>query len=314
MLRSKAKQGLPQLSNYHSLLWRVIVFLGLFVLLSGLIGPRIISGNLLARGYFEWYGPLGKMLLFAMLAVGILIYKRRAALPACVQPWRLTNLMWLGNMVGFFALACVGVARLHAGVHGAWVGLTHLGIIASVVFAAVGCVGLATLRRMGQQFWREICSATGAALGFYVLLEAVYASWRLLAGVVLHGVRPLLQLSGIHALVLPPNILLLDKFGVRVAQTCSGVESMALFTALYIFVGLLDYRRLRMRRFLLAFTPALLGLFVCNILRVYALIAAGYYINPHIAFSLFHTYAGMIFFIIYAAIFWKIAYARLVRT
>jgi exosortase/archaeosortase family protein len=59
---------------------------------------------------------------------------------------------------------------------------------------------------------------------------------------------------------------------------------------------------------LLAFVPALLLLFGLNILRVYVLVMAGYYINPQIAFSLFHTYAGMVFFIIYSGIFWAVSY------
>jgi len=56
-----------------------------------------------------------------------------------------------------------------------------------------------------------------------------------------------------------------------------------------------------------------LGLFVLNIVRVYGLIMAGYYINPEIAFSLFHTYAGMVFFILYSAVFWAVAYRYLIN-
>jgi exosortase/archaeosortase family protein len=54
-------------------------------------------------------------------------------------------------------------------------------------------------------------------------------------------------------------------------------------------------------------------LFGFNILRVFVLILGGYFINPHIAFSLFHTYAGMIFFIIYSALFWGVCYKYMLR-
>jgi exosortase/archaeosortase family protein len=108
-----------------------------------------------------------------------------------------------------------------------------------------------------------------------------------------------------------PNILLTDKFGITVAESCSGIESIALFSGLYIIVGLLDRERLNIRRYIWVFPAALAMLFALNIVRVFALIAAGYYINAEFAFSLFHTYAGLIFFILYSVIFWAAFYRYL---
>jgi exosortase/archaeosortase family protein len=76
---------------------------------------------------------------------------------------------------------------------------------------------------------------------------------------------------------------------------------------------MMDWKRLHVRRYFVVFPLALLGLFACNILRVFGLVMAGYYINPRIAFSLFHTYAGMLFFILYSAIFWALAYRHLLK-
>ena len=104
-----------------------------------------------------------------------------------------------------------------------------------------------------------------------------------------------------------------DKFGITVAEFCSGIESIALFTALYAIVGLLDRHRLNIKRYLWIFPIALVLLFGLNIVRVYSLIMAGYYIDPEIAFSLFHTYAGMVFFILYSVVFWLVAYKYLLK-
>jgi exosortase/archaeosortase family protein len=116
-------------------------------------------------------------------------------------------------------------------------------------------------------------------------------------------------LIGVNSNVISSMTLQFDKFSIRISEYCSGIESIALFAGLYILIGLIDWSRLNRRKFLIAFLPGLVILFGFNILRVFALILAGYYINPQIAFSLFHTYAGMVFFIIYSAIFWKVSYS-----
>jgi exosortase/archaeosortase family protein len=146
------------------------------------------------------------------------------------------------------------------------------------------------------------------ACGFYLFLALVYGLWHVLAGVVLHSVRALLSAVGIHAVVLAPRTLLLNKFGIEIAQYCSGIESIALFAGLYTLIALTDFRRFNRKRLLLSLPIGLLLLFGVNILRVFILILCGYYINPHIAFSLFHTYAGMLLFVVYSAIFWKLSY------
>jgi exosortase/archaeosortase family protein len=146
------------------------------------------------------------------------------------------------------------------------------------------------------------------AILFYGLLAIVYSLWEVLASIVLHSVKWLLGLSGLHSIIIQPRILLLDKFGINIAQYCSGIESIALFSGLYILTGVLDWNKFNHRRFLYTFPVALFILFGLNIIRVYVLILAGYYINPQIAFSLFHTYAGMLFFIAYSLVFWAVSY------
>ena len=127
----------------------------------------------------------------------------------------------------------------------------------------------------------------------------------------LRSVSVLLRVSGIDVTLTPQHTLLLGEFGVDVAKYCSGIESIALFTALYLLVAVLDWERLDHRKLLLLFLPALLILFGVNIARVYALLLAAYFINTEISLSLFHSYAGMVFFIIYSALFWRVSYGWL---
>lgn len=295
------------------LLWRTFAFLAIFIMLSGSLGPRIISGGLMYKEHFDIYGGGGKALLFGVIAFALLKqHSKQVAVP--LTPWRRTNLVWLALAAISFTYAWVGVTHLlHGTGHSYWPVVTHASLLASVVFAAGGCFGPATLRSIARTYKRELLLAIAISVIFFGFLQLVYGLWKPLAGTVLHAVRGLLALTGLHAVILPPRTLLLDKFGIDIAQACSGIESIALFAGLYAIIGLLDWQRFNHRRYLTLFPVGLVALFGFNILRVYGLIVAGYFINQHIAFTLFHTYAGMVFFIIYSGVFWRVAYGWMLR-
>lgn len=280
--------------------------MGVFILFSGIIGPRIISSGILYKDGFGVYGGAGKSLLFAAIAFLVLI--RRTPTPT-LKPWKPLNLIWLALAVVALVLDWAAVSQLIAG-HRAMLGLilAHALLLSSIILAAIGCFSLSSARQIAQTYRTQLLTAIGLGIAFYALLTAIYSLWTVLAAIVLGAVKVLLHASGLSAVFEPPRTLILDKFSVDIAEYCSGIESMALFSGLYALIGLVDWDRLNHKKLLAAFLPALLVLFGLNIVRVYTLIMAGYYINPQIAFSLFHTYAGMVFFIIYSGIFWVISY------
>lgn len=310
----KPKRILPIIpKTVVPLLTRTVVFLVVFVLVSGLIGPRIISGGLVNKYGFGVYGGAGKAVLFAVLAFMLLAYRRGFELK--LKPWQLYNLIWIALAVLAFGGTWIGVTHLLQGHETTYnIVSTHAFLLSSLVLAAGGVFGPANLRLLLRTYRREALVALGLAVVFYGFLTLVYSFWRVLSAIVLHSVKWLLGAIGLHSTLLAPRTLVFDKFGIEVAQYCSGIESIALFTSLYALVGVLDWPRLNHRKFLYIFPAALLVLFGFNILRVATLIAAGYYINPHIAFSLFHTYAGMIFFILYSILFWAVSYRWMLRT
>ncbi len=291
---------------------RLIAFAGLFILVSGLFGPRIIGSEALHQGGFELYGGIGKAMLFGLIAFVLLVRHSRRSLhvPAVRWPAALGWCLAAGVALG---LAWVHSTKLIAGDYSSFnLLMAHGGLVIGVGLLALGCLGLGTVGSAWRVYRREIAATLLITIAFYVFLLAVYAMWRPLAGVVMYSVEALLSLHGLQVTILPPNVLLLDKFGITIAEYCSGVESIALFTSLYALIGLLDRHRLHLKRYLLIFPVALGLLCALNIVRVYFLIASGYYINPQIAFSLFHTYAGLVFFIAYSAAFWLVAYKHLV--
>lgn len=298
------------LKTITPLLRRVIVFLVIFVIISGISGPRIIDGDILFRDGFALYGGFGKALIFGIIAFALLI--RRNTSTIALQAWHWNLLGWaVVSGIAFF-VSWVAVSNLLNDQRSAMnLIAAHLGLLLSIVCAAIACLGSANIRALWDNYRREIINSILIAGAFYLFLTVVYALWNPLATVVLHSVKLLLDITGLSATIAPPHTLILDKFGITVAQYCSGIESIALFTGLYAIVGLLDWERLNKRRYFIVFPVALLFLFGLNIVRVYGLIIAGYYIDPQIAFSLFHTYAGLVFFILYSTIFWAIAYKHL---
>lgn len=286
------------------LIGRVMVFLGLFVVLSGILGPRIISSGLLFSEGFSIYGSLGKALLFGVVVFVLLAQRHSMNL-------RLRS--WQPALLGWAALSGAGAIGAWTGIDALLTGhrsilvtvLTHSCLLVAVAAAALACFGVYNLVLIWQQYFRAIVLAAMLTAGFYIFLLVVYGLWQPLASMVLASVHSLLSLSGLHVTIGAPYLLLFDKFGITIAEYCSGVESIALFTGLYAVVGLMDWHRLRYNRFFMIFPVALLLLFLLNIVRIYGLIMAGYYINPDIAFSLFHTYAGLVFFILYSAVFWS---------
>lgn len=201
---------------------------------------------------FQIYGGAGKSLLFGVLAL-LLLVDRKGNIPE-LKPWKAIQVIWLVLSGLVLATAWVSVNHLiHSSSTLIWILLAHLGIIVSVVLAALGTFGQINLRLLARLYKQELLISLGLAVSFFIFLSLVYGLWRVLAGIVLHSVQWLLHLCGLSAIILPPRGLLLSKFGITIAKTCSGIESIALFTALYVLVGVLDWRRFNHKRYLYIF-------------------------------------------------------------
>lgn len=294
------------------LLRRVMVFSCLFIVVSGIIGPRIIGSDILFRDGFALYGGIGKALFFGLIAFMLIASHSKQEL--ILRPWRPVTLIWMLMAALLMAVSWASIGSLIAHERNVQtLILAHGGLLSGLICMFIGSIGPRNIQLLWQKYRREIVISVILTAGFYVFLLFVYALWQPLASFVLICVNGLLGLSGLPGTVVEPNTLLFDKFGITIAEYCSGIESIALFTSLYAIVGLLDWRRLQKKRYFALFPLALLALCLCNILRVYILILAGYHINPEIAFSLFHTYAAMVFFILFSAVFWAIFYKYLIK-
>lgn len=94
------------------------------------------------------------------------------------------------------------------------------------------------------------------------------------------------------------------SFSVNIADTCSGIESVGLFCAMYLGLVLFNYKHLRLSRALFLIIPGLIGMYLVNLVRIYILFLVGL-IAGEVALNAFHTYLGIVFFVLYFLLLWQ---------
>ena len=119
----------------------------------------------------------------------------------------------------------------------------------------------------------------------------------------------LLSLFGEAAVADPDERLLgIGDFVVRVADSCSGLEGIALVTIFAGFYVALFFRDLRLSRVWLLFPVIILASWSLNVVRISILVLLGAHVSPDLAINGFHSHAGWVFFTISSLAFAAIAH------
>ena len=100
----------------------------------------------------------------------------------------------------------------------------------------------------------------------------------------------------------------LHAFVVMVADSCSGLEGIALVTIFAGFYVALFYRDLRLSRVWLLFPVIILASWSLNVVRIATLVLIGAYVSPDLAINGFHSHAGWVFFTISSLAFAALAH------
>jgi exosortase/archaeosortase family protein len=330
---------------------KLLSFLTLFILLSGILGPWIVSSRLLYGFGFFIYGNLGKMVIISSIIFLLLIRNKlekllrisnfkfqisnknpnskiknqKSVRQSLNSEFRILNSVYrflitdnrLHLLLIPFSLLLIPVflyiakillkeptmmsnLPLTIGTHGLLILMSFLLI--------PGVFGFPFIGRFIREFKKEILICLGISVAFDVAIFQVWKLWPYFSGAVLSAVSFLLRLTFANVVVIPPRTLFVGNFAVEIAQACSGLDSLFLFSSLYLLIGILDWKKFHRTKLIGMFFPAAIGLFGINILRVYLLVIIGVLISPELAVQLFHTYAGMILFIIYFVLFWKLTY------
>ncbi len=139
------------------------------------------------------------------------------------------------------------------------------------------------------------------ALYFYliILFQSLWKFFSTIVTKILYYIFTLTHDKVIINLLQEEPILGVNNFIVKIGKPCSGIDSMLLFSSLFILIFILDRKRINKKIMLLLFLPGLIGIFLFNILRVYLLMLIGIHFSQDFAIGLFHQNIGWILFIIY---------------
>lgn len=304
---SKYPQGFKQF------LTKSLLFIFLFIIITGIIGSWIIPTKLLYPYYFFIYGNVGKLIIFSSILFILFTKDSLKKISYISYNKAYTILIPLSFfLLPIFYFGSKQLLQTKTFTDNITLSLTmHLLAIGIILILFLGIFGISYIKYFISHYKKTLIYCIGIATVFYFAIFQVWKLWPYFSFIVLKAVKWLLTLSFSPVLELPPRTLYAQGFSVAIEQACSGVDSLFLFSSLYIIIGVLDRKKLNIKKYILFGIPALIGLFLINILRVYILILIGVLYSPDLSLKLFHTYLGMIFFIIYFGLFMKFFYNRL---
>jgi exosortase/archaeosortase family protein len=292
--------------GFRQFLIKIGGFLGLFILISFVIGQRIVASSLLYGFKFFIYGGMGKVLLFSIFGF-VLFYREKLLKLSFFKRERVSLLMLelsLLCVIGFYILE-LNIGKFSPSVLGIF--LFHLLFLAIFVFLIIGIFGLNFLKDFFRKFKRELLYFFIFGVIVYSLMYYVWRLWPFLSLIVVRVTSFLLGFVGDVA-VINQYTFSFGGFAAEIGEACSGIYSIFIFSSLYLFAVILDWGKLDRLKVVLVFVPAVVGAFFVNVFRVFLLFVVGAYVSEEIAIGLYHSYVGMVFFLVYFAVFWFLFY------
>ena len=293
-----------------ALLIRTLLFLSLFILASGIIGSWIIGTKLLFSFHFYIYGNLGKLVIFSTMLFVLL--SRESLTKLKTYPFTVQNYIFLfasaSALGAFYVVKQVLLTQNSFYSHIGMSLMGHFLVIAVPTFLLLGVFGLRFLKGFIKSYKKELLICAGLSLVLYAAIFQVWKLWPYLSTLVLQAQFLIFSQLFEPVYIIEPYGLFVKSFAVEIAEACSGLESIFLFTVLYIAIVIIDIKKLSLKRVFILFPLLMLALVVVNILRVFLLILIGVLINPQIMAALFHTYLGLILFVIFFFLFMKFGY------
>ncbi len=189
--------------------------------------------------------------------------------------------------------------------------LTEYLILFAVLFALINMIfGSVFIIDSFKKYGKNLPYFLSGVFLIYLAQREFQKLWGHLSTIVGHSVVYLLGLFGTatmyYANKLP--ILTFNGFSVGIAQTCSGIDSILLFTGLYLGILAWDWKTLNKKKMFLMYFIGAIGVFSLGIIRIFLLILFGTYISKEFALHTFHTNASSLLFIVYFSLFWGLGY------
>ncbi len=293
--------------GFKQFLVKTGLFVGLFMVFIFLIGTKLYQYDILSSWKIEMWGRVGYILLFS-IAGFILLYRTRLMK---LEKFKYKIKDFLLLVISFILLIGFYLFEINANK----ISITTINIILVnilgvfiFVFLGLGVYGIGFIINFFKKFKKEL----GYFLIFGIitasLMNLVWGLWPYFSLIVLKLVAFLLKIIGADFRIIEPDIIVVKDFGAKIAEACSGIYSIFLFSALYLFIVFIDWKKINKKKALILFVPAVAGAFLVNVLRVFILFLVGGYVSKEVAMGMYHSYTGMIFFLLYFAVFWFLFY------
>jgi len=105
-----------------------------------------------------------------------------------------------------------------------------------------------------------------------------------------------------------------ENFGVDIGIACSGIESMTLFTGLFLIILFLEWNNFKSRaKLFIWFLVGLFITFLLNVLRLFTLMYIGARHSADFALNMFHSNASWILFVIFVFVYIKYFYEKNIK-
>lgn len=293
--------------GFKQFLWKTGIFVTVFIIFSLIIGSKIFTADFINLWKISIYTRIGYILLFS-IAGFILLYRQRLTHFKKFKYKPKDALMLIISIITLIGFYLIEIYSAQIPVTILNLILVHILGISIFLFLATGIYGIDFSKHFIKNFKKELIYFLIFGIVVYAFMNFVWNLWPYLSLAVLKVTQFLLNLIGIEVLVLGPSTISIQGFAAQIAEACSGIYSIFIFAALYLFIVLLDWNKINKNKAAALFIPAILGAFLFNILRVFILMLVGAYVSRNLALGLYHSYSGMIFFLIYFLVFWGLSY------
>lgn len=190
-----------------------------------------------------------------------------------------------------------------------------LKFVLNVVFTLllfISCFGIKWVKKILEQFKHQIKYYIVGFIGVFGTIFYFQKLWPFFSGSVASILAKILTVFFPNTIMIPAlmkgqgPIISTANFTVQIGSPCSGIDSLLMFTALYIVIFALDKSKLKLKQYWALFPVGLAGMYLFNVLRLFLLMLVGIYISPELAEGIFHQNIGWILFIIYFYLWNKI--------
>ena len=94
-------------------------------------------------------------------------------------------------------------------------------------------------------------------------------------------------------------VLTVPGFTAIIGPPCSGLSGVILFLILFTVFIAIEHKRLDQKKVLIVYPLGALGIYLANILRIFAIFVAGHYVSAEFAMGIFHKNVGWMLFTTY---------------